>query len=66
MPGRVPRPVPDEDPSWDTPWPWLEEETRAYVVRRYDPEVRRLDVCPFCGRPDAGLLCDDDHCREVP
>lgn len=20
--------------------------------------------CPFCHRPNAGELCDDDHCRE--
>jgi hypothetical protein len=49
----------EQDALWDR----LPAEARS----RIDTRPLAGGGCPFCGKAgeDAGLLCDDDHCREI-
>jgi hypothetical protein len=46
----------------------LEADQDAYARMKRKIDARREQIegtCPFCSKPNAGELCDDDHCREL-
>jgi len=54
--GRLP-----ESPS---PLRGERDDVGRVATRREKPTRHDESACPYCGERDAGLLCDDDHCRE--
>ena len=36
---------------------------KQVIARKRDEHAE--GTCPFCSKPDAGTMCDDDHCREI-